>query len=115
MFDYTKKSVEDILFRSCEKYELLPSPEWTDDYIAWQENNINTTYSKKDIHGYKIINGKGVVKGHLLGGCLDVFMMINGTTICPTLDEWSNAINNSIFRITYYIVVYDIIFPYKTC
>ena len=93
MFDYTKKAVEDILFGSWEEYKLLPSPEWTDDYIPWQESNKNTPHSmKKDVHGYEIINGKGIVKGHLLGGCLDVFMMINGTTIWPTLDEWSNAI-----------------------
>ena len=93
MFDYTKKAVEDILFGSWDEYELLPSPEWTDDYIPWQESNKNIPHSmKKDAHGYEIINGKGVVKGHLLGGCLDVFMMVNGTTIWPTLKEWTNAI-----------------------
>ena len=93
MFDYTKKAVEDILFGSWDEYELLPSPEWTDDHIPWQESNKNIPHSmKKDVHGYEIINGKGIVKGHLLGGCLDVFMMINGTTIWPTLNEWSNAI-----------------------
>ncbi len=93
MFDYTKKAVEDILFGTWEEYELLPSSEWTDDYIPWQESNINTPHSmKKDAHGYEIINGKGIVTGHLLGGCIDVFMMANGTTIWPTLDEWSNSI-----------------------
>ena len=93
MFDYTKKAVEDILFGSWYEYELFPSPEWTDDYIPWQESNKNIPHSmKKDEHGYEIINGKGVVKGHLLGGCLDVFMMVNGTTIWPTLKEWTNAI-----------------------
>lgn len=93
MFDYTKKAVEDVLFGTWDKYVLLPSPEWTDDYILWKESNINTAHSmKKDMHGYEVINGKGIVKGHLLGGCIDVFMMVNGTTIWPTLDEWSNAI-----------------------
>lgn len=93
MFDYTKKAVEDILFGTWKEYQLLPSPEWTDDHITWQESNRNIPHSmKKDTHGYEIINGKGIVKGHLLGGCIDVFMMVNGTTIWPTLDEWSNAI-----------------------
>lgn len=93
MFDYTKKAVKDVLFGTWEEYELLPSSEWTDDHIPWQESNKNTPHSmKEDEHGYEIINGKGTVKGRLLGGCIDVFMMANGTTIWPTLDEWSNSI-----------------------
>lgn len=39
-----------------------------------------------------MINGNGVVEGHLLGGCMDVFMMAVGTRIWPTLEEWENAI-----------------------
>ncbi|WP_105614556.1 S66 family peptidase [Vallitalea okinawensis] len=93
MFDYTKKAVNDILFDDWNEYSLNPSSQWTDDYIYWQESNMNTPHSmKKDTHGYEIINGVGTVKGHLLGGCIDVFMMANGTKIWPTLDEWSNSI-----------------------
>ena len=59
----------------------------------WDESNINTPHSlKKDRHGYEILNGKGTVKGHLLGGCIDVFMMANGTSIWPALNEWKDAI-----------------------
>lgn len=39
-----------------------------------------------------MINGKGVVQGHLLGGCIDVFMMAIGTEIWPALKEWEDAI-----------------------
>lgn len=68
MFDYTKKAVEDVLFGTWKEYELLPSPEWTDDHVAWRESNINTPHSmKKDTHGYEVINGQGIVRGHLLG------------------------------------------------
>ncbi len=93
MLDYTEKAVKDVLFGTWEEYELLPSPEWTDDHIRWQESNMNTSHSmKKDEHGYEVINGKGIVKGHLLGGCIEVFTMANGTIIWPTLEEWSNSI-----------------------
>lgn len=93
MFDYTQKAIEDILFGTWEQYQLLPSAEWTDDYILWQESNINTPHHmKKDSHGYEVINGIGVVQGHLLGGCIDVFMMAIGTKVWPTLEEWENAI-----------------------
>lgn len=93
MFDYTEKAVKDILFGEWEQYKILPSPEWSDSYIPWHESNINNPCSlKKDLHGYEVINGRGVVQGHLLGGCIDVFMMANGTEIWPELNEWKNAI-----------------------
>lgn len=93
MFDYTEKAVNVILFGDWEQYEILLSPEWSDSYIPWQESNMNTpNVVKKDLHGYEIINGRGVVQGHLLGGCIDVFMMANGTSIWPTLNEWKDAI-----------------------
>lgn len=93
MFDYTQKAVKDMLFEKWEQYEIMSSEEWTDDYVLWQESNINTSHKmKKDTHGYEVINGTGVVQGHLLGGCLDVFMMANGTKIWPTLKEWKDAI-----------------------
>lgn len=93
MFDYTQKAVKDILFDEWEQYRILPSAEWTDDYIPWQESNINTPHRmKKDTHGYEVINGKGVVQGNLLGGCIDVFMMAIGTEIWPALKDWKDAI-----------------------
>jgi muramoyltetrapeptide carboxypeptidase LdcA involved in peptidoglycan recycling len=93
IFDYTKSAVNDVLFGDWTQYLLAPSPEWTDDYVLWKESNINTLHTlKPDMHGYEIINGKGSVKGHLLGGCIDVFMMANGTKIWPTLSEWTDAI-----------------------
>ena len=82
MFDYTKTAVFDILFNDCENYSLLPSPEWTDDFIPWKEININANHKMKpNTKGYEIINGNGIVKGHLLGGYIDVFMTANGTDI----------------------------------
>lgn len=93
MFDYTKKAVEDILFGEWDEYELLPSPEWSDDFVPWKESSINIPHKmKKDAHGYEVINGSGTVKGHLLGGCIETFMMMNATSIWPALDEWSGSI-----------------------
>lgn len=93
IFDYTQKAVKDILFGEWKQYPLLPSDEWTDDCVLWQESNINTPHNmKKDSRGYEVINGNGVVEGHLLGGCIDVFMMAIGTEIWPTLEEWEDAI-----------------------
>lgn len=93
MFPYTKKAVKEMLFGEWDKYTLESSEEWTDDHVLWQESNINTPHRmKKDEHGYEVINGSGTVRGKLLGGCLDVFMMAIGTKIWPTIDEWKGAV-----------------------
>ncbi len=47
---------------------------------------------KEDKKGYDIVQGTGTVTGKLLGGCLDVFTMVNGTSIWPTAEEWKNKI-----------------------
>ena len=94
MFDYTKNAVRDILFSEWERYHLLSSPEWSADYIPWQQDNINTPHTMQaDTHGYEVLNGGDrVVQGHLLGGCIDVFLMAIGTEIWPSLDDWKGAI-----------------------
>lgn len=93
MFDYTKAAIQNILFKDTTNYSISSSPEWSSDHVSWSEENVNI--SKKlqlDMHGYEILQGSGTVRGHLLGGCIDVFMMAFGTEIWPTLDEWADAI-----------------------
>ncbi len=93
MFDYTKQAVENVLFNDCENYEIKSSEVWSNDFVSWDEDNINI--AKKLIpeeHGYEILQGNGVVTGQLLGGCIDVFPMIVGTEIWPTKEEWKGKI-----------------------
>lgn len=93
MFDYTSEAVHDILFGEWDKYALKPSPVWSDDYIPWEESNMNTASTvKEDPKGYEVISGGGTVRGHLLGGCIDVFPMVVGTSIWPTIQDWQDAI-----------------------
>ena len=47
---------------------------------------------KEDDKGYELVQGSGIIEGELLGGCIDVFTMINGTSIWPTSEEWENKI-----------------------
>ena len=59
----------------------------------WGEANINTArkfYPNK--RGYEVINGKGKVKGELLGGCINTFVYLIGTPIWPTKEEWKGKI-----------------------
>ncbi len=93
MFDYTKEAVEKVLFQDSEGYEVKSSSTWSKDFVPWDIQNIHL--EKKSIpeeHGYELLQGSGVVRGKLLGGCIDVFPMCVGTKIWPTLEEWKDKI-----------------------
>lgn len=93
MFDYTKEAVENILFKDTTNYEIKSSEYWSNDYVSWNEKNINIAKKLvKEEHGYEVLSGSGVIKGLLLGGCIDVFPMILETEIWPKKDYWENKI-----------------------
>ncbi len=93
MFDYTLQAVRKVLFQDITGYSIPSSPLWSKDSIEWKEENQHTLKKRiPEQHGYEILQGKQVVTGHLLGGCLDVFMMIVGTAVWPDLSQWQNAV-----------------------
>ena len=93
MFDYTKQAVENILFNDIENYEIKSSEIWSSDFIPWKEDNMNIAKkTRPEEHGYETLQGSGVVTGKVLGGCIDVFPMIIGTEIWPTIDEWKDKL-----------------------
>lgn len=93
MMEYTEGAVKNMLFKDTRGYQIKSSPLWSKDHLDWDEKNINIQRKmEKDIHGYEVLQGRGIVRGHLLGGCIDVFMMCNGTEIWPSLEQWENAI-----------------------
>lgn len=93
MFDYTRNAVENILFNDCENFEINSSNVWSKDFVPWKQENINISKKLiKEEHGYELLQGSGVIKGQILGGCIDVFPMVIGTEIWPTKDEWKDKI-----------------------
>ena len=93
MFDYTAEAVKAVLFGDTAGYEIMSSPLWSDDHVSWNEAHIHTQKQMKpDTHGYEVLQGQGAVEGHLLGGCIDVFPIVTGTDLFPTLEQWKGAI-----------------------
>ena len=93
MFDYTKDAVNNILFKDTSNYKIESSDVWSKDLVSFKEENINI--AKRLIpeeHGYETIQGKGIITGKLLGGCIDVFPMVIGTEIWPSKEEWKDKI-----------------------
>ncbi len=93
MFDYTKQAVFDILFHDTMNYEVKSSPVWSRDFVNWSEENRNIEKKLlEEKHGYEVLQGSGIIQGEILGGCIDVFSMIIGTEIWPTLEDWQDKI-----------------------
>ena len=116
MFEYEKDAIKNLLFNSKDSYAIIPSKTWTHETIWWNEENINkekTLYP--DSKGYEILQGKGLISGKLLGGCLESLsamlgyfkdewydgnhelglnqkIMSDQYDLFPSKDEWKNKI-----------------------
>ena len=73
---------------------IVSSNEWTNDRIDWTDESKDNDFRKmqQEEHGFEVLQGKGIVEGELLGGCLDVFPMFIGTEIWPKKEDWNNKI-----------------------
>lgn len=94
--DYTAQMIRDTLFEPKPTLDIPSAPYWYDDEdekIWWKEENMNTLrqYHPEEI-GYEVLQGSGAVEGELLGGCLDVFIELFGTSIWPSKDQWAGKI-----------------------
>ena len=93
MFDYEVEAVKNVFFKNSKNYKIEPSPMWTDDFVPWGEENVNKQKTlKPDTKGYEVLQGKGKVKGKLLGGCIDLDAMLFGTELWPKASDWKNKI-----------------------
>jgi len=92
MFDYTKHWIDKVLFDNSIIGNVDSSPIWTSEYLPWEEKNKFVERNTHSNGGYDLLQGKGIVKGHLIGGCIEVLEMIKGTELWPSIDSWNNSI-----------------------
>lgn len=92
--EYTKNAMEKTLFEPEDMLEIKSSDfcSYEKDKIWWKEENTDLQTPKFKNTGYEIIQGKGKVVGELLGGCIDVFVELLGTSLWPSLDQWQNKL-----------------------
>ncbi len=92
MHDYTRHWLKKVLFDSSAIGRIEPSPGWTSEYLEWEEKNWTTRRELKPNSGYELLQGSGIVKGRLIGGCIDVLEMLKGTELWPDADCWKDSI-----------------------
>ena len=87
MVENTKKT----LFDNSPVGELPQSDEFIVEKIYWDDkNDVLRKRTKTD--GWHFIQGNKKIQGRLLGGCMELLAMTNGTRIYPSSDEWKGAI-----------------------
>ena len=94
MFPYTIDSVRKTLFSSSPIGEIRPNPGgWTDEVLSWADaGNQSRTRARKPNPGWQWLQGIGVHKGRLIGGCLEVLDWLRGTPVWPAAEEWAGAV-----------------------
>lgn len=93
IFPYTLESIRKTLFSNEPIGQLKESPKWTDQRLDWQiEKNQKIKRKLHDSLGWQFLQGEGIHKGRLIGGCFEVIETLKATNLWPDKNIWKNAI-----------------------
>jgi muramoyltetrapeptide carboxypeptidase LdcA involved in peptidoglycan recycling len=94
LFPYMVEAVRRTLFSAEPIGVWQPNREgWSAEVLNWAvpENQAR----RRTLHpceGWQWLQGAGVHRGHLLGGCFDVFDWLRGSDFWPPAEAWQGAI-----------------------
>jgi len=94
LFSYMKNSIRRTLFQTDAIGVIEPNTDdWTVERLEWGElANQEMKRALNPCTGWKYLQGTGVHRGHLLGGCIEVLDWLRGTELWPTPETWQDAI-----------------------
>jgi muramoyltetrapeptide carboxypeptidase LdcA involved in peptidoglycan recycling len=94
MFPYMVDSVRRTLFSPVPVGSIAPNTEgWTVELLDWAEPENQARKRKLNPStGWKLLQGKGSHRGHLIGGCFEVLDWLRGTDFWPEPEMWQGAI-----------------------
>jgi muramoyltetrapeptide carboxypeptidase LdcA involved in peptidoglycan recycling len=94
LFPYMIESLRRTLFSSKPIGEVEANTQgWTVETLDWADpNNQMRRRQLQPSTGWKFVNGDGVARGPLIGGCIEVIDWLRGHDLFPTLDQWEGAI-----------------------
>jgi muramoyltetrapeptide carboxypeptidase LdcA involved in peptidoglycan recycling len=91
MFPYMVQSLHKTIFSSEVIGEVKPSDGWTVEFLNWGDPaNQKVKRKLNPSIGWKFLQGKGIHRGHLIGGCIEVLDWARGLDIFP--ENWQDAI-----------------------
>ena len=91
---YMANSVRRMLFSPSPSTLIAPNSDgWT--IASWEWADENRNQKKRQLNpssGWRWLQGSGLHRGSLIGGCLDVLDWLRGTPIWPEPSVWCNSI-----------------------
>jgi muramoyltetrapeptide carboxypeptidase LdcA involved in peptidoglycan recycling len=92
MFPYMVQSVQKTIFSGEVIGEIKASTDgWTVERLDWADPaNQSIRRKLNPSTGWKFLQGTGIRRGHLIGGCMEVLDWTRGTEIFP--ENWQDAI-----------------------
>jgi muramoyltetrapeptide carboxypeptidase LdcA involved in peptidoglycan recycling len=94
LFPYMVDSVRKTLFESEAIGLIAPNTAgWTAEHIDWSDpQNQTRKRALNESTGWRFLQGDGVRRGRLLGGCFEVFDWLRGTDFWPEPPQWQDAV-----------------------
>jgi muramoyltetrapeptide carboxypeptidase LdcA involved in peptidoglycan recycling len=94
LFRYMVESVRRALFSPAPIGEVAPNTEgWAVEPLDWADpENQSRRRTLHPCTGWRFLQGEGVHRGHLIGGCFEVLDWLRGTRSWPADDLWQDAI-----------------------
>jgi len=94
LFPYMVDSVRKTLFSSVPVGRIEPNAAgWTAEFLDWAEPELQTC--KRQLTpstGWRFLQGRGLRRGPLIGGCLEVLGWLRGTDVWPRPELLRDAI-----------------------
>jgi muramoyltetrapeptide carboxypeptidase LdcA involved in peptidoglycan recycling len=94
MHQYQIDDINRTLFSTKPVGRILPNTTgWTSERLEWADIELQQVKRKlgKSI-GWNFLQGRGIVQGKLLGGCMEVLEFLKGTDFWVNIGEWDGAI-----------------------
>ncbi|MPY67017.1 LD-carboxypeptidase [Deinococcus sp. SDU3-2] len=93
MHPFVVEGVRRALVDEPQPFDLAPAPEWTQARMDWADEGAQAV--RRPFHpgdGWVWLQGERAAEGHLMGGCLEVLDMLNGTPGWPGPELWHGAV-----------------------
>ncbi len=88
-----KQHTYDLLFNPSDNYEYPKYNTYCDGYADWSdEANLGKTAEMKFDEGLRVMQGSGLVRGELFGGCIEVLEFMKGTRFYPDEGFWKGKV-----------------------
>lgn len=94
LFSYMTASVKKILFSSEPAGVIAPNREsWTYEHLDWARPELqNQKRAQHPCSGWRWLQGTGIHRGKLIGGCLEVVDWLRGSSVWPDAAQWRDSI-----------------------